>query len=79
MDGYFWQIANSADMIIWFIRIKSKTIKEKPNFRLGFWQNVSFYRVGDWGDVYIDLHVGLHVFFRVQFAGIIPVFLEFNE
>ena len=37
-----------------------------------------FYRVGDWDDLQIDLHVSLHVGFKIQFAGIVPVFLEFN-
>ena len=33
-----------------------------------------FYRVGDWDDLQIDLHVSLHVGFKIQFAGIVPVF-----
>ena len=37
-----------------------------------------FYRVGDWDDLQIDLHVSLHVGFEIQFAGVVPVFLEFN-
>ena len=37
-----------------------------------------FYRAGDWDDLQIDLHVSLHVGFKIQFAGIVPVFLEFN-
>ena len=37
-----------------------------------------FYRVGDWDDLQIDLHVSLHDGFKIQFAGIVPVFLEFN-
>ena len=36
-----------------------------------------FYRVGDWDDLQIDLHVS-HVGFKIQFVGIVPVFLEFN-
>ena len=36
-----------------------------------------FYRVGDWDDLQIDLHVSLHVDFKIQFAGFVPVFLEF--
>ena len=36
------------------------------------------YRVGDWDDLQIDLHVSLLVGFKIQFAGIVPVFLEFN-
>ena len=27
----------------------------------------------------IDLHVSLHVCFKIQFAGIVPVFLEFSD
>ena len=37
-----------------------------------------FYRVGDWSDLQIDLHVSLHEGFKIQFADIVPVFLEFN-
>ena len=37
-----------------------------------------FYRVGDWDDVQIDLRASLHVGFKIQFAGIIPVILGFN-
>ena len=38
-----------------------------------------FYCVEDWDDLQIDLHVSFHDGFKIQFAGIIPVFLEFNE
>ena len=37
-----------------------------------------FYRVRDWDDLQIDLNVSLHDGFKIQFAGIVPVFLEFN-
>ena len=37
-----------------------------------------FYRVGDWGNLQIDPHVSLHDGFKIQFTGIVPVFLEFN-
>ena len=37
-----------------------------------------FYCVGDWDDLQIDLNVSLHDGFKIQFAGSIPVFLEFN-
>ena len=37
-----------------------------------------FYRLGDWDDLQIDPHVSLHDDFKIQFAGIVPVFLEFN-
>ena len=37
-----------------------------------------FYLAGDWDDLQIDLHASLHVGFKIQFAGIVPVFLEFN-
>ena len=33
-----------------------------------------FYRVRDWGDLQIDLHVNLHDGFKIQFAGTVPVF-----
>ena len=36
-----------------------------------------FYRAGDWDDLQIDPHVSLHDGFKIQFAGIVPVFLEF--
>ena len=38
-----------------------------------------FYRVGDWDDLQIDLHVSLHVGFKIHFAGVVPVFFEFND
>ena len=37
-----------------------------------------FYCLGDWDDLQIDLQVSLHDGFKIQFAGIVPVFLEFN-
>ena len=37
-----------------------------------------FYGVGDWDDLQVDLQVSLYVGFKIQFAGIIPVFLEYN-
>ena len=37
-----------------------------------------FYRVGDWDDLQIYLNVSLHDGFKIQFAGVIPVFLDFN-
>ena len=37
-----------------------------------------FYRVGDLDDLQIDLHVSLHVGFKIQFTDIVPVLLEFN-
>ena len=37
-----------------------------------------FYGVRDWDDLQIDLYFSLHVDFIIQFAGIVPVFLEFN-
>ena len=36
-----------------------------------------FYLVGDWDDLQVDLHVS-HDGFKIQFTGIVPVFLEFN-
>ena len=38
-----------------------------------------FYRVGDWDDLQIDLHVSLHVGFKIQFVSIVPISLEFND
>ena len=37
-----------------------------------------FYCVRDWDDQQIDLHVSIHDGFKIQFAGIVSVFLEFN-
>ena len=37
-----------------------------------------FYRVEDWDVLQIDLHVSPHDGFKIQFADIVPVFLEFN-
>ena len=37
-----------------------------------------FYRVGDLDDLQTYLHVSLHVGFKIQFTGIVPVLLEFN-
>ena len=37
-----------------------------------------FYRVGDWDDLQIGLHVSLYGGFIIQFAGIAPIFLQFN-
>ena len=37
-----------------------------------------FYHVGDWDDLQIDLRVSHYDDFKIQFAGIFPVFLEFN-
>ena len=39
---------------------------------------IVLYRVGDWDDLHIDLYVSLRVGFKIQFAGIVPVFSEFN-
>ena len=32
----------------------------------------------DWDDLQTDLHVSLHDGFKIQFVGIVPVFVEFN-
>ena len=37
-----------------------------------------FYRVGDWDDLQIDLHVSIHDGLKIQFASIVPVFLGLN-
>ena len=37
-----------------------------------------FYHVENWDDLQIDLHVSLHDDFKIQFAGIGQVFLEFS-
>ena len=38
-----------------------------------------FYRVGDWDDLQIDLHVSVHDGLKTQFAGIVLVFLQFKN
>ena len=37
-----------------------------------------FVRVGDWDDLQVDQNVSFHVGFKIQFAGNVPVFLEFS-
>ena len=37
-----------------------------------------FYRVGNWNDLQFDPHVSLRAGFKIQFAGIVPDFLEFH-
>ena len=37
-----------------------------------------FFYIGDWDDQQIDLNISLHVGFKIQFASIVPVILEFN-
>ena len=55
---------------------KSKTYW-RPRFRISE-LDFHIYRVGDWGDLKIELHISLHVGFKMWFAGIVPVFSEFN-
>ena len=60
------------------LRTKKKTVKKSEIWVKFFTIGCVFYRVGDWDDLQIDLHVSLHDGFKIQFAGIVPVFLEFN-
>ena len=61
-----------------FTMDKKKTVKKSESWVMFFTTGCVFYRVGDWDDLQIDLHVSLHDGFKIQFAGIVPVFLEFN-
>ena len=60
------------------LRTKKKTVKKSDIWVKFFTIGSVFYRVEDWDDLQIDPHVSLHDGFKVQFAGIVPVFLEFN-
>ena len=60
------------------LRIKKKTVKKSEIWVKFFTIGCVFYRVGGWDDLQIDLHVSLHDGFKIQFAGIVPVLLEFN-
>ena len=57
---------------------KKKSIKKSEVWVKFFAKGCVFYRAGDWDDLQIGLYVSLHVGFKIQFAGIVPVFLEFN-
>ena len=57
---------------------KKKTVKTPPILVKFFATGCGFLSRRDWDDLYIDLHASLHVGFKIQFAGIVPVLLEFN-
>ena len=57
---------------------KKENCQKIRNLGKVFATSCVFYRVGGWHDLKIDLHVNLHVGFKIQFADIVPVFLEFN-
>ena len=58
---------------------KKKKIVEKSEISVMFFAiGCVFYRLEDWDDLQIDLHVSRIVGFKRQFAGIVPVVLEFN-
>ena len=57
---------------------KKKTVKTSKIWVKFFTIGCVFYRVGDWDDLQIDPYVSNHDGFKTQFAGIVPVFLEFN-
>ena len=62
------------DIVLYLLMIKKKTVKKSE-----IWVKFStigcvFYRVGDWDDLQIGLHFRLHDGFKLQFAGIVPVF-----
>ena len=58
---------------------KKKTVKKSEIWVKFFTIGCVFYSFGDWDDLQIDLHVSLHGSFKIQSAGIVPVFLEFNS
>ena len=60
------------------LRTEKKTVKKTEIWVKFFIIGCVFYRVGDWDNLLIDLHVSLHDGFKIQFAGIVPVFLEFS-
>ena len=60
------------------LRTKKKTAKNSEIWVRFFTIGCVFCRVGDWGDLQIDSHVSFHDSFKIQFAGIVPVFLEVN-
>ena len=63
------------DIVLYLLRIKKKTVKKPSKFGLSFFATGCVcYRVGDWDDLEVDLHVCLHVTFRLHFAGIVSVF-----
>ena len=64
---------------LYLLRTKKKTVK-KPDISAKFFTvTCVFYSIGDWDDLQIDQHVILHDSFKIQFVGIVQVFLEFNE
>ena len=66
------------DIVLYLLRIKKKTVKNPEIWDKFFATGCVFYRVEDWDDLQVDVHESLHVGFKIQFAGIVPVFLEFN-
>ena len=60
------------------LRTKKKTVKKFEIWVKFFTIGCLFYHVGDWDDRYIDPHVSLRNGFKIKFAGIVPVLLEFN-
>ena len=67
------------DIVFYWLRLKKKTVKKYEIWLTFFAIGCKFYPVEGWDDVQNDLHVSLHVCFNIQFAGIVPVFLEFND
>ena len=61
------------------LRTKKKTVKKSEIWVKFFTIGCVFYRGGDWDDPQIEPHVSLHDGFKIQSAGIVPVFLEFND
>ena len=61
-----------------FTKDKKRKLSTNAKFRLSFRQRLRTLSSRDWDDLEIDLHVSLHDGFKIQLAGIVPVFLEFN-
>ena len=54
---------------------KNENCQKIRNFAKFFAIGCVLYRVGDWDDLEIDLHVSLHGGFEKRLADIVPVFL----
>ena len=61
------------------LRTKKKTVKKSEIWIKFFTMGCVFYRVGDWDDLQFNPHVSLHVGFKIQFAGIVLVFSQFDD
>ena len=62
------------DIVLYLLSIKKKTVKKSETWVQFFAIGCVFYHVGDWDDLQIDLHVSLHVGFKIQFTGVVQCF-----